>query len=129
MGRDRSAHEVGWVSVLASESRTRIVLAGELDETLTGDLTEAVELAVHRGLPVDIDARNTTFMDSSTVATLARLAARLPGRPRLIEPPEILLFLLDVTDLGQILDIVEVDPGFVGTPLRGEDRAADPAPA
>ncbi|MCP6341434.1 STAS domain-containing protein, partial [Klebsiella pneumoniae] len=86
MGHDtpapiRTAHEVGWVSVLGSEARTRLVLSGELDESVFPDLAAAVDLAVTRGVPVDIDARSTTFMDSSTVVTLARLAARLTHPP------------------------------------------------
>src|SRR4051794_19661464 len=107
---ERRAHEVGWVSLLASEERTRLLLAGELDDSVTGDLTEAVDHAVRRGLSVDIDARNVTFMDSSSVATLTRLAARLPGRARLIEPPEILRFLLEVTKLDEAMDVLEEDP-------------------
>ncbi|KAE8764476.1 STAS domain-containing protein [Georgenia thermotolerans] len=125
---ERRTNEVGWVSVLASGERTRILLAGELDDSLTGDLTEAVDLAVRRGLPVDIDARGLTFMDSSSVATLTRLAARLPERARLIEPPELLLFLLEVTKLDEAMDVLDHDPGFEGVPLSPR-RAPDIAPA
>ncbi|WP_448073807.1 STAS domain-containing protein [Georgenia yuyongxinii] len=112
------AREVGWVSVLASEDRTRLVLAGELDEAVIRDLRAAVEAAARRALPTDIDARNVTFMDSSSVAALIRLAARLPERPRLIEPPELLRFLLEVTKLDEAMDVVEQDPGFEGEPLH-----------
>jgi anti-anti-sigma factor len=123
----RRAHEVGWVSLLASETQTRLVLAGELDESVTRDLAEAVDLAVRRELPVDIDARNVTFMDSSSVATLTRLAARLPSRPRLIEPPELLRFLLEVTKLDEAMDVLEEDPGFEGVPLRRPTPDVSPA--
>ncbi|GAA1624643.1 STAS domain-containing protein [Georgenia ruanii] len=124
----RRTNDVGWVSVLASEERTRLLLAGELDDSLTADLTEAVDLAVRRGLPVDIDARGLTFMDSSSVATLTRLAARLPARARLIEPPELLLFLLEVTKLDQAMDVLDKDPGFEGVPLSSRP-APDVTPA
>ena len=121
---------MGWVSVLESGARTRLVLGGELDETVYPDLTEAVDYAVTRAVPVDIDARSTTFMDSSAVVMLAHLASRLPERPRLIEPPEILRFLLDVTDLNQAMDVVEADPGFDGTPPSfRRDSAPDATPA
>ncbi|TRW45976.1 STAS domain-containing protein [Georgenia yuyongxinii] len=120
------AQEAGWVSVLASETATRLVLTGELDEAVIHDLRAAVDAAARRALPTEIDARNVTFMDSSSVAALTRLAARLSTRPRLIEPPELLRFLLDVTKLDEAMDVVEQDPGFVGEPLH---RKPDVTPA
>ncbi|MGO1341011.1 MAG: STAS domain-containing protein, partial [Cellulosimicrobium funkei] len=64
------------------------------------------------GLPVEIDAHHVTFMDSSGVAFLARLASRGPHRVRVLRAPPTVRFLLEVTRIGELLDIVDVDPGF-----------------
>ncbi len=58
--------------------------------------------------------RHVTFMDSSVIAVLARLAYRLPDRLRVIEPPDVVRFLLEVTKIGEIVDIIDADPGFPG---------------
>lgn len=100
------------VSVLTSPTRTRLVLAGEMDLTSQGELDEAIEEVVLRRLPVDIDTRNVTFMDSSVVAALARLVQRLEEPPTLVDPPELVRFLLDVTKLSDVVTVVDVDPGF-----------------
>lgn len=100
------------VSVLTSPTRTRLVLAGEMDLTAQGELDEAIEEVVVRRLPVDIDTRNVTFMDSSVVAALARLVQRLEEPPTLVDPPELVRFLLDVTKLSDVVTVVDVDPGF-----------------
>lgn len=48
-------------------------------------------------------------MDSSGVAFLARLATRMPQRVRILRAPPTVRFLLDVTRIGDLLDIVESD--------------------
>lgn len=100
----------GSVSVLQTPTRTRLVLAGDVDISLNGTLNDAVELAVRLGRPVDVDTADVTFMDSAVVAMLARLAYRLPDRLRVLQPPDLVRFLLDVTQLGEIVDIVDADP-------------------
>lgn len=102
------------VSVLVSATHTRLVLAGEMDLTAQKELEEAVGEVLARGLPVEIDTRNVQFMDSSVLASLGRLAQQLPGRPTLIEPPELVRFLLDVTKLSDVVEVVDSDPGFPG---------------
>ncbi|MPV89021.1 STAS domain-containing protein, partial [Georgenia ruanii] len=100
------------------------VLSGEVDVALSGDLTEAVTEAERAGLPVEIDARHVTFMDSSGVSMLARLAHRTPGRLTMIEPPDVVRFLLGVTRIGEVVDVVDVDPGFPDDePPTGGDAA------
>ncbi|WP_152231709.1 STAS domain-containing protein [Georgenia ruanii] len=109
---------------MVSSSRTRLVLSGEVDVALSGDLTEAVTEAERAGLPVEIDARHVTFMDSSGVSMLARLAHRTPGRLTMIEPPDVVRFLLGVTRIGEVVDVVDVDPGFPDDePPTGGDAA------
>ncbi len=106
----------GSLSVLRAPSRTRLVLAGDVDITLNGTLNDAVELAVQLAQPVEVDARDVTFMDSAVVAMLARLAYRLPHRLQIIQPPDLVRFLLDVTQLGEIVDVLDEDPRFPTSP-------------
>ncbi|HLS25454.1 MAG TPA: STAS domain-containing protein [Beutenbergiaceae bacterium] len=102
----------GSVAVLTSADRSRLVLAGEIDITVESDLAEAVSELLSRGLPVDIDARNVNFMDSSALSGIARLSSQLGHRPRLISPPESVLFLLTVTRVLDDVEILDQDPGF-----------------
>ncbi len=88
------------------------MLSGEIDADLGADLQEATAAAEDSGLPVEIDAHHVTFMDSSGVAFLARLASRGPHRVRVLRAPPTVRFLLEVTRIGELLDIVDVDPGF-----------------
>ncbi|WP_226925098.1 STAS domain-containing protein [Georgenia thermotolerans] len=105
------------MSVLQTATRTRLVLGGDVDISLNGTLNDAVELAVQAGRPVDVDTAGVTFIDSAVVAMLARLAYRLPHRLRMLQPPDLVRFLLDVTQLGEIVDIVEEDPTLPDDPV------------
>jgi anti-sigma B factor antagonist len=116
--------ETGSVHVMVSRERTRLVLSGEVDATLASDLTEAVTEAERVGLPVEIDARHVTFMDSSGVSMLARLAHRTPGRLTLIQPPDVVRFLLEVTRIGEVVDVLDADPGFPSESAPEPDPAA-----
>ncbi|MFH5821743.1 STAS domain-containing protein [Georgenia sp. AZ-5] len=104
--------ESGSVHVMVSPARTRLVLSGEIDVALAGELAEAVSDAERAALPVEIDARHITFMDSSGVSMLARLAHRTPGRLAMIQPPDVVRFLLEVTRIGEVVDVLDADPGF-----------------
>ncbi|MHB1290054.1 STAS domain-containing protein [Georgenia sp.] len=106
------AGELGSVHMMVSPSRTRLVLSGEIDVALSPDLTEAITETERIGNPVEVDARHVTFMDSSGVSMLARLAHHTASRLTLIQPPDVVRFLLEVTKIGAIVDVVEVDPGF-----------------
>ena len=106
-GESRSGENgPGSVHTLLEADRTRLVLSGEIDVAVTEELTEAVTEAESAGFPVDVDARHVTFMDSSGIALLARLATRTPGRLTLIQPPDVVRFLLDVTRIGDLVDVV-----------------------
>src|SRR5690625_7515011 len=101
---------------MVARGRTRRVLSGEIDVALSSELTEAVNEAEASALPVEIDARNVTFMDSSGVALLARLAHRTPGPLVMIQPPDVVRLLLEITRLGDDVNIVEDDHGFTDDP-------------
>lgn len=106
--------EPGAVQIILGTGRTRIVLSGEVDADLGHELVEAGAEAEKAGLPIEVDVHHVTFMDSSGVAFLARLAVRSPHRVRLLRVPPTVRFLLEVTRIGDLLDVdeapVEFDP-------------------
>ena len=106
-----AAGEPGAVQVIVGADRTRIVLSGEVDADLGPDLQEATSEAEQRGLPIEVDAHHVTFMDSSGVAFLARLSIRSEHRVRLLRVPPTVRFLLEVTRIGELLDVVDDDAG------------------
>ncbi|WP_318842741.1 STAS domain-containing protein [Myceligenerans pegani] len=97
------------VHVLTVDQRSRLVLAGEIDAKIAGDLQNAISEAEGSRLPVEIDAHHVTFMDSSGVAFLARLASRSPHKVRVLRAPPTVRFLLEVTRIGDLLEIVDED--------------------
>lgn len=103
--------EPGSVHVIVGSERTRIILAGDIDADIAPDLAEATGEAEHARLPIEVDCHHVTFMDSSGVAFLARLSSRSPVRVRLIRVPPTVRFLLDVTRIGELLDVIDEDPG------------------
>lgn len=102
--------EPGSVHVILSPDRTTIVLSGEVDADLGADLAQATTDAEQAGVPIEVDAHHVTFMDSSGVAFLARLATRTPHRVRLLHVPPTVQFLLEVTRIGELLDVVDDAP-------------------
>ena len=100
------------VHVIVGATRARVVLSGEIDAEIGSELGEAIADAEQSGLPVEIDAHHVTFMDSSGVAFLARLASRSPHKVRVLRAPPTVRFLLEVTRIGELLDVVDGDPGF-----------------
>lgn len=103
------------VHVISEDHRTCIVLSGEVDADLALDLREATAEAEATGLPIEIDAQHVTFMDSSGIAFLARIATRSTERVRVIRAPETVRFLLEVTRIGELLDVVDPVTGEVPT--------------
>ena len=99
--------EQGGVHVIVGADTTRIVLSGEVDADLGPELHEATTEAENAGLPIEVDAHHVTFMDSSGVAFLARLSIRSQHRVRLLRVPPTVRFLLEVTRIGELLDVVE----------------------
>jgi anti-sigma B factor antagonist len=120
-----SAPEPPSVHVIVLSDRTRIVLSGEIDADLGSDLREAMRDAEGAGLPIEVDAQHVTFMDSSGIAFLARLASRSNDRVRVLHAPDAVRFPLEVTKIGELLDLVEdtQDAGPGAPPT-----AADPLP-
>ena len=103
------ASEPSSVHVMAIGDRTRIVVSGEVDADLAPDLQDAASDAEAAGLPIEVDAQHVTFMDSSGIAFLARLASRSSSRVRVLHAPDPVRFLLEVTRIGELLDLVDAE--------------------
>lgn len=109
--------EPGTLHVLVGANRTRIVLSGEIDANLAQEFSDAMADAQEIDLPVEVDAHHVTFMDSSGVAFLARLAAQAPQKVRVLRAPQTMRFLLEVTRVGELVEILDEDPGFEFAPI------------
>ena len=96
----------GTVTLHASPDRVRLILRGELDMLMKTELLDAVHEAVLHDVPVEVDVRDVTFMDSSALAALSRLIQASSHRATFISPPPVVRFLLDVTRIGELVDIV-----------------------
>ena len=119
--RGEVSTEPGSVHVITGIDHVRVILAGEVDAELAGDLQDATTAVERSGLPVEVDAHHVTFMDSSGVAFLARLTTRSPYRVRLLNVPPTVRFLLEVTRIGELLDVVEDESA---TPSHTPDDVA-----
>jgi anti-sigma B factor antagonist len=62
-----------------TDGRCVLVVAGEIDLATAPQLADAVEEATSDADTLDIDLRDTTFIDSTGLAVLARATQR-PGR-------------------------------------------------
>lgn len=113
----RAQDEPGTLHILVGATRTRIVLSGEIDANLAQEFSDAMADAQEIALPVEVDAHHVTFMDSSGVAFLARLASQTPQKVRVLRAPQTMRFLLEVTRVGELVEILDEDPGFEFAPI------------
>src|SRR5690606_15588853 len=60
--------DAGTVSIRYSPTSAHLVLAGEVDARLNAQLASATLQLTEYGLPVDVDTRDVTFMDSAVIA-------------------------------------------------------------
>ncbi|SDB92043.1 anti-anti-sigma factor [Sanguibacter gelidistatuariae] len=96
--------------MIVGTTHARVVLSGEIDADLAADLNQATRDVQKSMLAVEIDAHHVTFMDSTGVAFLARLTAVTSGPVRIFNTPPTVRFLLEVTSIGSMLEIVEGSP-------------------
>ncbi|MBC7290670.1 MAG: STAS domain-containing protein [Actinotalea sp.] len=100
--------EPGAVQVLEVDGATHVVLSGEIDSDLGRDLQQAAADAAVAGLPVVVDTRRVTFMDSAGLAFIARLCGRGQDKVTLLVSSPTVMFLLEVTGMKDAVDIVDV---------------------
>lgn len=83
-------------------------LRGDVDANLRAEAGSAMRRMVERQRPIVIDVSGVTFIDSSGLAFLivcAQTGARDGTRVRLVDPPGIVLDLLDVAGATGMFDI------------------------
>jgi anti-anti-sigma factor len=111
--RSSSGESVPATSAVSVEQRAdvmHIVLVGEVDAESERELTRVGDEAVSGGLPVEIDCSAVTFMDSTGVSFLALLASRADAPVTVVDPPDIVRFLIDTTGIGPMLRVRDVSP-------------------
>lgn len=116
-GPGPEAAEPASVHVIVEQGRTVVVLSGEVDADLAADLADATTDAEAANQPIDIDAQHVTFIDSSGIAFLARIATRVQQPVRVLHAPDSVRFLLEVTRIRELLEVVD----------EPEDEPEDPA--
>ena len=89
----------GSIDVTPAEAVTRVRIGGEIDATIKDELSDALELAARRGLPVEVDCAQVQFMDSTGLSCLAWLANLTPEPPRLLDVPPTMRELLRLTGM------------------------------
>ncbi|WP_199423945.1 STAS domain-containing protein [Actinotalea solisilvae] len=94
---------------LQSEPDRSVVRAwGEIDLSVRRSVNELCQAVSERSLPVVIDARDVTFIDSTGMSILVRIArdAEAGGYPvRLDNAPWMLRELLTITGVDQLLPL------------------------
>ncbi|PJI93767.1 STAS domain-containing protein [Luteimicrobium subarcticum] len=107
-----SAREEGTVGVIEGATRVRVVLAGEIDIDLERELRGAFRAVEATGKGIEVDAHHVTFIDSSGVSLLADLATRANPPVRVLRAPPSMKFLLSVTRIDEIVELLDTDPGL-----------------
>ena len=95
----------GKIWVFSGGRRTMVILTGEIDASMDTELHQAVHQAEAAGAQVQVDASGLTFLDSTGITALARLAIRTPGPLILFGASDAVQFLLEVTHLKDLVDL------------------------
>jgi anti-anti-sigma factor len=90
----------GTVHVLATAEAVHVTLAGEIDADLCDELDAAARAVQEHGLPVRIDARQVSFMDSTGLRLVARCYA---AGPLTVTASPTVRFLLEIMALEDVL--------------------------
>lgn len=126
--QELSSVPVGGIGVAEEADRTTVRLWGEIDEALRDDASRVLMRALERNLPVVLDAREITFIDSTGIAFLIQFC-RLSGEDgltvTLADPPPVVTDVLDMLGLRHMFD-PQVPPLDDGT---GAERSAGGEPA
>ena len=105
------------MALVAEPERSVVRAWGEIDLEVRRTVSELCQTVADRGLPVVVDARDVTFIDSTGMSILVRLArdAESHGYPvSLVNAPWMLRELLTITGVDQLLPLAD-------EPARTED--------
>jgi anti-anti-sigma factor len=98
---------LGAVAVSLGPDESTVVLTGDIDLAMESALGEACSAVLERGVPVRIDARGATFIDSRGVAALLPLIRGRAGgrRPVFVGAPRLVLDIIVMMGLGDLLEL------------------------
>lgn len=99
-------HRSGTVTVLATGAGARLVLTGEVDLGMNSELNAAVAELEKLQMPIEVHTRDVTYMDSSVMAIIARLANRSTRPITMVDPPALVRFLVLVAELDDVVEVV-----------------------
>ncbi|WP_170297233.1 STAS domain-containing protein [Georgenia thermotolerans] len=85
----------------------RLILSGDLDDSFTRDLMDLVRTAERHTGPIEVDTQAVGFVDSAVIAVFAALDYRQPGRLRFVNTSESVRFLLELIQLGKLIEVVD----------------------
>ena len=102
---EQQADEIGHADVVLVDARWQIRLSGEISLEMRPHFDRVAGQVADERLPVDVDVAAVTFMDSSGIAFLARLAVENPGRVQVLNAAGLTRELLTVTGLPTILHV------------------------
>jgi anti-anti-sigma factor len=126
-GRQRQAQSSG-IALHEETDQSLVRLWGEVDLEVRRSAGDVCQAAADRALPVIIDAADVTFMDSTGMSILVRLArdGEANGYPvALHHAPWMLRELLSITGVDKLLP---VDGGRAASDVSGEP-AGEPTQA
>ncbi|MBX9245240.1 STAS domain-containing protein [Actinotalea ferrariae] len=109
-GAQTQDDEMSGMALVAEPDRSVVRAWGEIDLSVRRSVSELCQTVAQRALPVVIDARDVTFIDSTGMSILVRLArdAEANGYPvRLDNAPWMLRELLTITGVDQLLPLGE----------------------
>jgi anti-sigma B factor antagonist len=111
MPQDLASPERADVSVFFDRDETVVRLVGQVDLALAEGLDFAAGQAIERGSPVRVDVSGVTFLDSTGLSLIARLAAfeREGGRRLRVEGfSRLMRELFEVAGLSAVLDQLSI---------------------
>ncbi len=109
----------GEVYVLIDDARVHVVVSGAVGEHMSLALSLATVDAVRAARELDVHARHLTSLDDVGLQFLAELVARVPGRPRLLDPSVELLESLVAAGVCGAFEVVHRDHLPPGATERG----------
>ncbi|ACV10051.1 STAS domain-containing protein [Jonesia denitrificans] len=87
-----------------------IVLRGEIDIDIQSCFARVAEMLHPHTDDIVVDAEGVEFIDSSGIAVLGQIAHNHPGRVTLLNAPPTMLFILEVT---QLIDVIRLESGHL----------------
>ncbi|WP_245566779.1 STAS domain-containing protein [Jonesia quinghaiensis] len=108
MHKHNSLRSCDEVSYTVDGDHAIIMLRGEIDIEIQPCFARAAELLHTHTNDIFVDAQQVEFIDSSGIAVLGQLAHDHPGRVTLFNAPPTMLFILEVT---QLIDVIRLESG------------------